>query len=171
MHTSPTALPAGEIQTQTAKCMLGEVLDFTPLALREGRAAKRGAQVRPLGNVNCENMSSDCKQLTVSLQHALEPLGQPAGQSSSQEEGADGKPWWGNLAFQAGNSNGDLPCSASLELHLNVLICATLPLPRSPIIQRYLPSADKKAYISHRLHSAHRCSCKVTTSPLLSSTE
>lgn len=129
MHTTPTALPAGETQTQTAKCMLGEALDFTSLALREGRAAKRGAQVRPSGNANCENISSDCKQLTVSLQHSLEPLGQPAGQSSSQEEGADGKPWWGNLAFQAGNSNGDLPCSASLELHLNLLSCATLPFP------------------------------------------
>lgn len=94
----------------------------------EGReSCKEGTQVRPLGNGNCKNNSSDCNQLTVSLQPSLESLGQPARQSSSQEEGADRKPWWGNTAFQARNGDGDLPCSASLELHLNMLICGTLP--------------------------------------------
>lgn len=39
------------------------------------------------------------------------------------------------------------------------------------VIQTYLPSTDKKAYTSCRLHSAHGHSCEVTTSPLLTSTE
>lgn len=109
-------------QVHVRKCSAFHI----PGTARGGRAAKKGTQVRPSSNANCKNNSSDCNQLAVSLQHSLKSLGQPARQSSSQEEGADRKPWCGNTAFQAQNQDGDLPCSASLELHLHVLICAML---------------------------------------------
>lgn len=42
MHTTPTARPAGEKQTQTAKCMLGNVLHFTSPARRGEGELQRG---------------------------------------------------------------------------------------------------------------------------------
>lgn len=161
----------------------------------EGReSCKEGTQVRPLGNGNCKNNSSDCNQLTVSLQPSLESLGQPARQSSSQEEGAD-----------RGSHGGEIQHS---KLGMGMETCPALPpwssistclsvahFPRSTAHQRehksvyvrlmdlppptffyfrsktgvHHPSQDKKASISCRLHLAHGCNWKVTTS--LSSAE
>lgn len=167
-----------------------------PATARGGRAAKRGTRVRPSGNGNCKNNSSDCDQLAVSLPHAL---GQPARQSSSQEEGQRGSHGGEIQHFKL--RTGMETCPALLPWS-SISTCLSVPhFPRSTahqrehkpamrqadgptplhffilgvnqgsIIQRYLPSTDKKAHISCRLHSAHRCSCKVSSSPLLSTTE
>lgn len=71
-----------------------------PWHARGGRAAKRGTQVRPSGNVNCKNNSSDCNQLSQSP-----TLTGVTGAASKAKQfsggGADRKAWWGNTAFQA----------------------------------------------------------------------
>lgn len=58
-------------------------------------SCKEGNTGQTLQQWKLENNCSDCNQLAVSLKHSLQSLGQPARQSSSQEEGADRKSWWG----------------------------------------------------------------------------
>lgn len=157
---------------------------------RGGRAAKRGTQVGPSGNVNCKNNSSDCNQLRVSLQHPLESLGQPARQSSSQEERQTGamvgkysipslaRGWRpALLCFPGAPSQRAYLCHTSLsKKHCSPESTNQHASDQPPPKIFYFmsksgvhhPSTDKKASISCRLHSVHGWNCKVTTSPLLS---
>lgn len=107
-----------------------------------GGIAAEGNQARSASNVNYKkNNSSDCK-LThrVRLTYSLKSLRQLIRQSNSQEEEkvADMEPQWEIRHSKPRTGTETQPCTASLELRLNVLICAALPFPSQEV-----PLAEK----------------------------
>lgn len=103
--------------------------------MARGRSvAKRGTQVRPSGNVICKkyllwlqpacSQSPACTGVTGAARKAKQLSGGRGRQEAMVRK--SGIPSW--------EWDGDLPCSASLELHLNLLICVTLHFPSQEVL-------------------------------------